>query len=78
MQNHTMVTLYYSVIFLCLFQVRHIDEILAEVGPGESNKDEEEEEGWEDVESSGEEDENGDGEDGKMDETWLGNERFSV
>jgi len=49
--------------------VRHIDEILAEVGPGDSNKDEEEEEGWEDVESSGEEDDNGDGEDGKMDET---------
>merc|ERR1719322_1053284 len=41
--------------------VQHIDEILAEVGPGESVKDEEEEEeGWEDVQSSGdEEEENG-------------------
>lgn len=53
---------------MCLFQVRHIDEILAEVGPGESNKEEEEEEGWEDdVESSGDEEDNVD--DGKMDET---------
>ena len=55
-----------------LFQVQHIDEILAEVGPGESVKDEEEEEeGWEDVQSSGdEEEENGkDNDDGKMDES---------
>ena len=53
------------------FQVQHIDEILAEVGPGESNKEEEEED-WEDVQSSGdEEEENGkdNEDDGKMDES---------
>lgn len=45
--------------------MRHIDEILAEVGPAKDDEEEETEEGWEDVQSSGDED------DGKMDETWL-------
>ena len=44
--------------------MRHIDEILAEVGPAKDDEEEETEEGWEDVQSSGDEDD-----DGKMDET---------